>query len=513
MPLLGNAGTPVRFGNSLVLAPRESLGCVCCTRYDCVQGGVGCQQCIESKDGPYETIEDCEAACDPSFCVWCVEETREGPCGTNYVGYRCVQTRCDENGDCILPNEPVVSGPIKVRDIATVDCDADICPAPPDPPLIPECCDVGDCPCCHACIDGVCVECPEGYVCVDCQCIPIDEAYFCCQGPTEYGSPPPDPYCQRGPCPPPSTTVGGPYDSYSQCCLECGCRYSCDSDYICRPDVAGPHPTYEECVEQCDPPPNDLGACCYTIAPMSDDNFYNNPPFPFKCAAVRGCFGVMTHEECAALATDTGTTTVWEENYDTCDLCPTTASHVCCYPDPDNPCETLCDEADEHCCEAMGGKDYVALRTCEDRWPSGLSACREEACVWPLPKDEWFFEAVLRYRAQEYVPAPPNGDPPCIKPPQWAPDYPEKIAACDYRWVRDLSRCSDAATGLQHWCVRYRLYVKRGVILQDITPEAVLNLDDMECCYCQRNNNWAECQGDECNPLPFFADPETDCLP
>lgn len=527
MPLLRKDGVLAKFGNSLISVPAAGQSCICCTRYACVPGSTECQHCVESPSGTFVTIEECEAACPQETCIWCIEDEWPGPCGEPYYVYRCVQTFCDETGTCIEPNGVIVAGPVKVEDLAEADCAA-ICPPQPPPPEYPDCCGDEDCPCCYNCVNGYCVECPPGTVCINCECVPIDEAYYCCQDPTEYGSPPPAPYCTRGPCAPPATTVGGPYRDYTSCCTACGCRFYCDQNYNCQPGPAGEYATIEECEESCYPPPDGSGVCCYTIAPYSDDNNYNKPPFDVGCAIVKGCFGIMSFEACEALNTDTGTTTQWYDEYDNCSFCPITASHVCCYPNPDNECELLCSETDTGCCEDFGGTSYEALRTCDERWPSGAEACRQDGCVWPF--SETFGPVSIggstHFWGQLFFPVqgppspppfpPPNGSPPCIKAPIWSEGYPAALEDCNCRWVYDYSRCFENANpGNATKCERWRLWCLRAAQFVDLTFTATRNNpEDFDCCGCEDEFNWIDpCEGDECTPLPFLDDPEPLCPP
>jgi hypothetical protein len=580
MPLLGKGGLPFRIGDRLISVP-QTPGCLCCERYSCRPGGDGCQSCEVDPDGEYTTLEECEAECQAEVCIWCVEETRSGPCGEEYLWYRCEEGGCDETGSCVPPSGVIVSGPIKTSSPSSVACFNAVCPDPPPPPPVPECCSDADCGCCRQCVDGYCVDCPPGTTCIECECVPVDQAYYCCQEPECSGecewevaqeAPPPfgngakfwlqntycdDPvscncptptdspedlavgdtthtyctligeepgnqgggaYCQIGPCAAPLIPISGPYKTYTQCCEFCGCKYACDPNtYTCFLSPSGIYDSAFDCEQLCEPE-SEFGTCCYTIAPYSDDNNYDNPPAPPGCAIVRGCFGIMSFQECMALGTETGTTTYWNDDFLDCDLCPITASHVCCYPDPDDPCETLCHETSEECCEDMGGKDYTALRTCDERWPSGLSACRTELnCEWPAGRDEWVFGAPLQIREQFYSTAPRRfDDPPCIQNVQWNPGYPEALQNC-YRWVRDLAKCEESVAGQQHpyrkFCVRYRLMKLEGDAITDITAIAIANPGDLDCCQCERNLNWADCNGQECEPLPFFPDPEANCPP
>lgn len=522
MPLLGRPGALFRRGNSLVSPPVGFPGCVCCPRYDCLPGGFGCQECKYDRNGPYRTLLECEPECPEELCAWCVEFDNTDRCGDPYQTYACVTGPCDEDGACLPPGLPIVAGPIKITDPSLLDCEGDLCPPAPPLPPEPECCGDEDCGCCESCIDGECVGCPPGTVCVNCVCMPPEDPYYCCQEPYEYGQPPPDTYCQRGPCAPPATQVGGPYEDYTDCCASCGCNYECRvPGYECYPDPAGPYETPGECEESCQPP-GSLGACCYTIAPYSEDN---DTLLPVEgCALVRGCFGVITFSECEALKTATGTNTTWYPDYDTCDLCPVTEESVCCYDDPDSPCaDTLCLELDESCCDAINGTRYLAVEDCESLWPSGLSACRDDqACNWPAPDSEQYFEQVFKERGYEYTPQPPrplNSDPPCILAPQWNAGYPAKLDAdClgKWRWVRQYSRCNQAGVdGVRYGkdCVRYRLMAKKGSRILDITDAAVSNSADLDCCACSRANNWAGCQGNECEPLQLLELPEAICLP
>lgn len=522
MPLLGvrvgGVVVPFRNGNTLISPPVGAPGCACCPRYDCLPGTVDCQRCEFDRNGPYRSMAECTPECPAETCMWCIEIDEPGPCGESYVTYTCTATPCDEDGVCIHPGLPVVAGPIKVADPFSVDCFNDLCPTPPDPPPTPECCDPSECPCCYTCYNGDCIGCPPGTVCIDCQCVPIEESYYCCKEPDVYGEPPKEPFCQLGPCAPPLETVGGPYGDYNGCCASCGCFFDCNPlTYGCFPDPLGPYELLDECEEECIPPGTG-GACCYTIAPYSEDNETVSPVE--GCALIKGCFGIMSYEACEALKTDTGTNTTWYADYDTCDLCPVTESTVCCYDDPDNPCVTMCVETDESCCDALDGTQYFVPEDCEDTWPSGLDACRDDlACAWPDPDAETYFEAIFKERLYEYTPPPPVFlDPPCIKAPEWNAGYPDNMEGCDWRWLREETRCHqpdliNRPFNYGETCVRYRLLMKKGSRIVDITSDAVANTGDMECCSCRRLNNWAACQGNECEPLPFLTYPEANCPP
>lgn len=518
MPLLVRNGVLLRSGNALMLPPQGVPGCICCPRYECLPGSADCRECRYDVNGQYRTLQECEQECEPEVCVWCVEFDEPSWCDTTHVSYTCVATTCDEDGICILPELPVVAGPVKAPPPeAGSPCDNIVCPEPPPPPPEPECCNDGDCGCCRSCLDGDCIDCPPGTVCIDCECVVIEDTYYCCRDPYEYGQPEPTPYCQRGPCAPPAETIGGPYRDYGPCCLACGCSFSCAiPGYYCHPDPLGPYATEAECLNNCVPPPDGDGACCYTIAPHSEDNE--------TCTLIKGCFGVMSFDECEALKTTTGTNTSWYEEYDSCSLCPVTESSVCCHDDPESPCaESICEMLDESCCDEIGGTLYLAVETCEDLWPSGLSACRDDApCTWPAEDQEQYFELVFKERKFEYTPAPPRpiaGDPPCIGAPQWNAGWPAKLDAdClgRWRWVRSESRCHQAAPDGSRYgttCVRYRLMAIKGARIIDLTPIAISNPQDLECCACTRNGNWAECLGNECVPLTFLDDPEANCLP
>jgi hypothetical protein len=570
MPLLGNnAGVPFVSGGALVLPP-EGVACECCPRYDCVPGGIDCQGCVQTDDGPYRSLAECEPECPPQTCVWCVERDVLGPCNTVYATYECTETSCDENGDCLAPEQTVVEGPLKTEDADGVVCFNDVCPDPPDPPPVPDCCIDGDCPACHQCIEGVCVEgCPPGYICFEEECVPPEDYYYCCrdltsctgdctwesaqQAPPPFGdgsfywlntivceSPtecdcisPEDPpteigqvtytsctssgvggsgtgTCQQGPCGPDQELISGPHGSLVECCASCGCSYDCAvPGYYCFPDPLGVYNTLAECEAACQPP-DVSGTCCYTIAPYSEDNGTIEPVE--GCALVRGCFGIMTFAECESLATETGTNTSWYSEYTDCGLCPVTEEGVCCYAGED-PCATSCIVTDESCCEALSGTYYTAIDSCEDTWPSGADACRTSlGCGWPLSQYESVFGTPYRIISQTYE-SPDSAYLSCIQSPQWQAGYPEGLVDCDWRWVRDFSRCAGGAAAENHACERFRVMRLSGDTIIDITSSVVDNPDELECCICVRNYGNSPCTGGECIPSPFFADPEADCLP
>ena len=572
MPLLGNnAGVPFVSGGALLLPP-DGVACECCPRYDCVPGGVDCQGCVQTDDGPYRSLAECEPECPPQTCVWCVERDVLGPCNTTYVTYECTQTGCDEDGDCIAPEQAVVAGPLKTEDVDDVACFNEVCPDPPDPPPVPECCVEGDCPPCHQCVDGSCVEgCPPGYICYQDECVPPEDYYYCCrdissctgdctwesaqQAPPPFGdgsfywlntvaceSPeacdcisPEDPpteigqvtytsctssgsgsgtgTCQQGPCGPEQVLASGPHGSLADCCAVCGCAYDCAvPGYYCFPDPLGGYDTLAECEAACEAP-GTTGACCYTIAPYSEDN-QTLSPTP-GCSLVRGCFGVMTFAECEALKTDTGTNTTWQSEYQDCNLCPATESRVCCYADEDDPCIMICTVTDESCCESVSGNYYTALESCEDTWPSGADACRTDiGCDWPMPVTEETSGSPYQVRSLAYAsPAVAYLYLSCIQQPQWKAGYPEGLVDCDWRWVRDFSRCAGGAAAEDHACERFRVMRLSGDTIVDITSRVIDNPEELECCVCVRNYGNSPCIGGECIPSPFFADPEADCLP
>lgn len=553
---------PVIEGNALVLAP--PLGCRCCKRYSCRPGGIPCQECVRDNAGPYTSLEECEPECPSLTCVYCVEEAAEGPCGDTYITYACTNTSCDSNGDCIPPAGTVVAGPSVT---STPTSDPCICPDPPDPPPTPECCDTSDCGCCEQCVDGTCVGgCPAGTVCLNCECVPPEQYYYCCRetsactGSCQWEAlqadpnssqltwilnvpcsdgctclPPPDPpysmgevytsscsggggsatNCQLGPCEAPLEYVSGPHSSLPDCCASCGCKYDCAiPGYYCFPDPVGGYESLEECQASCQPP-SSLGTCCYTIAPNSEDNTYDNPPFPAGCALVKGCFGVMSFFDCEALKTATGTNTTWYADYSDCSFCPVTQSRPCCYPDPADPCVLLCSETDEACCDDLGGTLYTALADCDDTWPSGKSACRPTDCSWPPGQTDALVleNGCSCSRLQEYTAPPPTGA--CNNSPvQWQPGYPASLGNCNWTWVHDQSRCGGGANGADHVCDRYRiLRIDNNGDVVDATADAVVNTDDLSCCSCTINYGNQPCVGDECLPLPYFADPVPQCLP
>lgn len=556
----GNRRIPVVDAGALVRPP--PLGCRCCKRYSCEPGGIPCQECVRDNAGQYTSLEECQPECPSLTCIYCVEESAEGPCGTTYITYACTPTSCDENGDCIQP-AGVVAGPLITESPSTVECFNQVCPQPPDPPPTPECCNSTDCGCCEQCVDGYCVPgCPAGTVCINCECVPPENYYYCCREsaectgscqwealqpdpnssqlewilniPCESGCtclPPPDPpysmgeiynsscsgeggsttNCQLGPCQEPLEYVSGPHTTLPDCCAVCGCKYDCAvPGYYCFPDPLGGYDTLADCEAACTPP-SVLGACCYTIAPYSDDNTYTNPPFTDGCALLKGCFGVMSFSDCEALKTTTGTNTTWYADYDDCSLCPITQSRPCCYEDPDDPCILLCEETDESCCDDIGGTLYTALATCNDTWPSGQSACRPVECTWPPGQQDALSlsNGCSCNRLQEYASGTCN-DAAIV----WNAGYPALLGNCNWTWVHDLSRCGGGQNGADHVCERYRiLKIDGNGDVQDVTADAVSNTDDLSCCSCTINYGAQPCNGDECLPLPFFADPVPTCLP
>jgi len=578
MPLLGKNGVPFVVGNRLVRAVAgdddNRPTCRCCDKWSCVTGGEDCQSCEVDKDGVYATLEECEEACPPQQCLWCVETTLFGPCGEEYPTYSCTVTDCDDEGECIAPGLVEYAGPLKVEKDEEVNCYAQICPEPPAPPPVPECCYDSDCPCCHSCVNGQCVyQCPSGYTCVNCECVPPPTEYYCCQesgcsgecewevsqeapppfgngakfwlqntycedpvacycptptesteelsvgdttqtyctsGSGEPGGPGGETSCHVGPCPEPLITISGPHYSLADCCAVCGCEYSCSPvGYYCFPDPLGIYDSLEECEEACDPG-EAIGACCRTIAPNSQDNAI---PGVDPCTLYKDCAGMMTFAACEALKTNTGTNTSWYAQYNSCDLCPVTQVGVCCAPDENDPCGTVCSVTDESCCDEIPGSTYyVALQDCEDTWPSGLDACRtsDPDCSWPEAQEETVQqEGSTKTRSVTFdLVEPPAG---CEQiAPEWIEGYPDALT-CDWRYVTDYSRCV-LLDGTEKVCQRLRVMRLGGDKIVDITELVLSNPEDMTCCVCRRGNG-ADCTGDECEPLPYFDGPEADCLP
>lgn len=566
MPFLGRPGALLRRGKSLLLPPSDSPGCACCPRYECVPGGISCQECVLDNDGQYRTLAECEEQCPAKTCIYCVEEEVDGYCGTTYTTYTCTRMSCDDEGDCIEPNAVVVGGPVITEAPDDVACFNDVCPNPPEPPVEPECCVDADCACCHQCIDNECVYgCPEGTICLGCECVPPEQYYYCCRDPesactgpclweaTAYDPqtyapvwmlttpcgdaecdclPPPsspqypgDTYesscsgsgsgtgagsCQLGPCSPTQEYVSGPHESLTACCVACGCNYDCAvPGYYCFPDPLGAYTSLSACEAECTPP-GTLGTCCYTIAPYSEDN--NNPHDVFvdNCLLEKGCFGIMTFQDCEALKTTTGTNTTWYNEYTDCDFCPVSQSAPCCYEDPDVPCSYLCAETDESCCDSVDGELYVALQDCTDTWPSGREACRLP-CSWPASPAP--FSALNGGCActveQSY--SAPAGTGIVV---QWKPGYPANLGSCTWTWVYDWSRCGGGAAGVDHSCFQYRiLRTDINGNVSDITATAVVNVADLAGCTCTLNYGAQPCNGNECAPLPFHPNPVPVCPP
>lgn len=565
---VGGQRVPIAINGSLVFPP--AAGCQCCERYRCKQGGVPCQECVRDDAGEYATMEDCQEQCPQKLCVWCVEQIEYNRCGDSYMVYGCTTTSCDTDGDCIVPSQAVVAGPVVYEAGQEPEC---FCPPSPEVPPDPECCDDGECGCCYQCVDGVCVYgCPDGYACLGCECVPPEEYYYCCREPgtqcsgscqweataydpvtyapawlltvpcadgcdclppeasptypgevymsscTNPGGNPGATFCQTGPCQYPYEYVSGPHSSLVDCCAVCGCRYECAvPGYSCFPDPLGPYASLEACQSEC-VPPGSLGTCCYTIAPHTQDNTYNNPPSPLGCAIEKGCFGIMTFADCESRKTNTGTNTYWYSEFLDCELCPITQSRPCCYEDPEQPCVLLCHETDENCCDELGGTLYNSLTDCADTWPSGREACRPLQCSWPPAQSQQGVASggCTCDRSQDYTSPEIQGD--CSGAAiqvQWQAGYPTALNLhCNWTWVRNWSRCGGGNAAANNVCQEYRiLAIKHDGTVVDLTATAVVNVADLTCCVCTINYGQNPCLNNECQPLAFYPDPVPVCLP
>lgn len=243
----------------------------------------------------------------------------------------CPPDPCVNDGDCTGSSIDCV-------------CEESVC--------VPACVE-GSCPVGFVCADGHCVpdpcnqssclssgDCDTSCVCSQGMCVSEDDQFYCCEDANG------DTNCQRGPCAPTDTTLGGPFNDMALCCSSgCDCRYDCNPvSNSCVPNPQGQYSDQQTCLANC-ADPGELGICCETMAPESNSN-------PSLCIlrqpAGVGITCVTTRAGCQDDRPN-GITRFWQRGFDNCDLCPTSPTGACCKPD--GCCEVLCEGE----CEDIGG--------------------------------------------------------------------------------------------------------------------------------------------------------------